>query len=231
MQATIIPFAKESDLPGSLAPLLRLALTETAAQGVYIYLFDPLVPDARLAAWAGLTPSSSSEPDAPGAAIRTHFGRSVPIVLSDRAFSDSRFEGLAEFQTNRFEAVISVPLFERGQVIGIANVCRLRSGALEPRALSFLLELAVPIGALLAGAADRLALRREVETLSRRLEDRKLIDRAKGLLQDRLQWSEEQSYLYLRRTSRQKRTPMRAIATEIINAGGVSLPETLRRAG
>jgi uroporphyrinogen-III synthase len=59
-------------------------------------------------------------------------------------------------------------------------------------------------------------LESEVEDLSRKLADRKLFDRAKGLLQVAYQWTEEQAYLHIRRTSRQSRRPMRDIAQEII---------------
>ena len=66
----------------------------------------------------------------------------------------------------------------------------------------------------------RVQLESTVEELSRKLADRKLFDRAKGLLQVSYQWTEEQAYLHLRRTSRQRRTPMRDIAREIIDLGG-----------
>jgi AmiR/NasT family two-component response regulator len=52
------------------------------------------------------------------------------------------------------------------------------------------------------------------------LADRKLLDRAKGLLQASFQWTEEEAYLHLRRTSRQRRTPMRDIAREVIDLAG-----------
>ena len=52
--------------------------------------------------------------------------------------------------------------------------------------------------------------------LNRRLADRKLLERAKGLLQTRFRWTEEQAYLHLRNISRRRRTPMREIAQEVI---------------
>jgi AmiR/NasT family two-component response regulator len=45
------------------------------------------------------------------------------------------------------------------------------------------------------------------------------LDRAKGLLQESLGWTEEESYLQIRRLSRQQRTPMREIARQVIDAG------------
>ena len=82
--------------------------------------------------------------------------------------------------------------------------------------------ISLPLGALLADSTARVKLESEVEALSRKLADRKLLDRAKGLLQASFQWTEEEAYLHLRRTSRQRRTPMRDIAREVIDlAGGI----------
>ena len=59
--------------------------------------------------------------------------------------------------------------------------------------------------------------REENLLLERRLAERKVIERAKGLLQLHNGCSEEDAYYYIRRTSRQQRTPMVAIAQRIID--------------
>ena len=67
-------------------------------------------------------------------------------------------------------------------------------------------------------------LREELQKAARQLlADRKLLDRAKGLLQETLGWSEEEAYLHIRRLSRQHRTPMRQIARQVIQAGAARL--------
>lgn len=50
-----------------------------------------------------------------------------------------------------------------------------------------------------------------------------MLERAKGLIQAQFEWSEEQAYLHLRNLSRRRRTPLREIATEVIE--GRSLVE------
>jgi len=59
--------------------------------------------------------------------------------------------------------------------------------------------------------------REENLLLEKRLAERKLVERAKGLLQTHYGWTEESAYYHLRRTSRQQRTPMAAIAQRIID--------------
>jgi signal transduction protein with GAF and PtsI domain len=152
----------------------------------------------------------------PEDAAKAHFERSAPLILHEKAWSDARFAALPEFDRHRFEGVASIPLLESGAVIGLLNVCRSHRAGLQGSALSFLLSLSVPLSALVAAEAAKADLRREVDNLNRRLADRKLLERAKGLLQTRFRWTEEQAYLHLRNISRRRRTPMREIAQEVI---------------
>jgi hypothetical protein len=225
MQATAIhPISTFDPRPAgpyqSIVPLLDLTLTQTNAQGAYIYRFEAADGAAQLAVWTGLSPDLGvGSLRVEGRAARAHFGRQSPIVLQDRTFEDWRFGGFPEFQRHRFEGVTSIPLINAGVVVGIANICRLRSAALQPRELAFLLSLSLPIGALMASERVQDDLQREVRSLAQQLADRKLIERAKGLLQSGGEITEEEAYFRLRRLSRQRRVPMREIASEIISGG------------
>jgi uroporphyrinogen-III synthase len=59
--------------------------------------------------------------------------------------------------------------------------------------------------------------------LSERLETRKVVERAKGILQRELQLTEEEAYLMLQRQSRQRRKSMREVA------GAIILSEDIKR--
>jgi hypothetical protein len=59
------------------------------------------------------------------------------------------------------------------------------------------------------------ALRSELTTVSERLGQRKLVERAKGLLQVKHGWSEQEAYEHLRRLSRQRRISMAAVAESL----------------
>jgi uroporphyrinogen-III synthase len=59
-------------------------------------------------------------------------------------------------------------------------------------------------------------LESENTSLARQLEARKLVERAKGILQRDLGLTEEQAYLALQRQSRQKRRSMREVAEAIV---------------
>jgi len=69
----------------------------------------------------------------------------------------------------------------------------------------------------LVTTAERLrTARQEMEEAVRKLEDRKLIDRAKGILMDRFDLSESVAYKRLRDTAMRQRKPLREIAQSII---------------
>ena len=73
------------------------------------------------------------------------------------------------------------------------------------------------------------ALDEEVNTLKDRLEVRKLLDRAKGLLQSEHGLSEPQAFRWIQKTSMDRRLTMRKVAEAVIegtlNAAAKSEPE------
>ena len=80
------------------------------------------------------------------------------------------------------------------------------------------------IGHLVGAEIERARLDSEVAKLTGQLETRKLIERAKGILQRDLGLTEEQSYLKLQQESRRRRMPMKQVAEAVV------LSDDLRRA-
>jgi GAF domain-containing protein len=200
-------------MPGensALEPLLDLAILQGGAAGAYVYRFNAERAGAQLAAFAG--PEAAEPRLLQESAVKLHRGRRTPVVLHENASADDRFSAFPELQAGRFDGVISVPLLEGGEVIGIANFCRRGGAALSASALALLMSLSLPLGALLGAAAVREQLREALQELA----ERKVVKRAKGLLQSRFAWTEEEAYLYLRRSSRRRRTPMADLAREVI---------------
>jgi uroporphyrinogen-III synthase len=72
------------------------------------------------------------------------------------------------------------------------------------------------IGFLVGAEIEMARLESENSQLAVRLETRKIVERAKGILQRDLNISEEQAYVMLQRESQQRRRSMREIADAII---------------
>ena len=70
--------------------------------------------------------------------------------------------------------------------------------------------------------SELVALEREVGDLAGRLEARKLVDRAKSVLQTEHGMSEPEAFRFLQRTSMDTRRSMRAVAQEVLELGLVT---------
>jgi signal transduction protein with GAF and PtsI domain len=135
-----------------------------------------------------------------------------PVAVFREAFKDPRFQRFNELPEDRYEAFVSVPLFSRGRLVGVMNLQHREEHVYSDRDIRLLATVGV-----LAGAEIELArLETENSDLSQQLETRKLLERAKGILQRDLGLTEEQAYLSIQRQSRQKRRSMKEIAEAIV---------------
>jgi two-component system, response regulator PdtaR len=85
-------------------------------------------------------------------------------------------------------------------------------------------ELVPAIELSVSRFAELQALENEVATLSDRLESRKAIDRAKGLLMTNNGMTEPEAFRWIQRTAMDRRSTMRAVAEAIIN--GLDTPSS-----
>jgi AmiR/NasT family two-component response regulator len=87
---------------------------------------------------------------------------------------------------------------------------------LELRVAERTSELEKTIAELRENQRQKLLLEGERSTLSDQLETRKLLDRAKGILQRDLMLTEEEAYRAIRRESQDRRKSMKEIAESIV---------------
>ena len=135
-----------------------------------------------------------------------------PVAIFRDACKDPRFRRFNELEEDRYEAFVSVPLFSRGRLGGVMNLQHREPHVYSERDIHLLTTVGY-----LAGAEIELArLETEKSDLSQQLETRKIVERAKGILQRDLGLTEEQAYLSIQRQSRQKRKTMKEIAEAIV---------------
>ncbi|SHL30818.1 response regulator receiver and ANTAR domain protein [Pseudonocardia thermophila] len=84
-------------------------------------------------------------------------------------------------------------------------------------------ELVPAIELAVSRFAEKRALEDEVATLAERLETRKLIDRAKGLLMAKQNMTEPEAFRWIQRTAMDRRTTMKAVSEAIIE--GLATPK------
>jgi uroporphyrinogen-III synthase len=135
-----------------------------------------------------------------------------PVAIARNAFQDPRFQFFNELPEDRYESFLSVPLLSRGRLVGVINLQNR-----EPHAYSKLeIRLISTIGFLVGAEIEMARLEDKSSELTEELETRKIVERAKGILQRETRLSEEEAYLALRRQSRQQRKTMKEVAERIV---------------
>jgi response regulator NasT len=122
-------------------------------------------------------------------------------------------DAAAEIVGEQIAPVVILTAFSQRDLIERARDAGAMAYLVKPFSQSDLLpaiELAV------ARHAEMVALRAEVADITDRLEARKLIDRAKGLLMTNQKMSEPEAFRWIQRTAMDRRTSMQAIAQAVL---------------
>jgi len=135
-----------------------------------------------------------------------------PVALKRDAFKDPRFQSFNELPEDRFEAFLSVPVLSRDKLVGVINLQHREPHTYSQREV----RLISTIGFLVGAEIEMARLQSENSELSEQLETRKVVERAKGILQREFRLNEEDAYLTLQRQSRQRRKSMKEVAEAII---------------
>jgi len=135
-----------------------------------------------------------------------------PVALARNAFRDPRFNFFSELPEDRYEAFLSVPILCRGRVVGVINLQHRLPHVHSRRDI----KLISTLGFLVGAEIERARLEGEVTQLAEQLQVRKIVERAKGILQRDLGLSEEEAYRTLQRQSRQMRKSMKEVAEAVV---------------
>jgi AmiR/NasT family two-component response regulator len=109
-----------------------------------------------------------------------------------------------------------VPILCQGALVGVLNLQHRLPHSYTRREI----RLLSTIGFLVGAEIEMARLKEKSSQLSDELASRKIVERAKGILQRELKVSEEEAYLTLRRQSRQLRKSMKDVAETIIREKG-----------
>jgi len=119
----------------------------------------------------------------------------------------------------RIAPVVMLTAFSQRELIEQARDAGAMAYLVKPFARH---ELVPAIELAVSRLAGKRALEDEVATLSERLETRKVVDRAKGLLMTRQQMTEPEAFRWIQRTAMDRRTTMKAVAEAVVE--GLATP-------
>jgi uroporphyrinogen-III synthase len=141
------------------------------------------------------------------------------VALSSSAGKDPRFKKFPSLIEDTYEAFISVPLVSGGDIVGVINVHYRTPREHDAQLIAMLSFIGEQMGGAVTKsilADENRRLQEEALEMKRQLEARKLVERAKGILMQRHNLTEEEAYLKLRNDSRRSRRAMRDLAEQII---------------
>jgi response regulator NasT len=122
-------------------------------------------------------------------------------------------DAAAEIASKRIAPILVLTAFSQRELVERARDAGAMAYLVKPFSITDLIpaiELAV------SRFGEIAALESEVATLSDRLETRKLVERAKGLLQAKQKMSEPEAFKWIQRAAMDRRTTMRRVAEVVL---------------
>jgi signal transduction protein with GAF and PtsI domain len=210
-----------------LRELIAITIEITTSDACLVYLPDHAKHEVELRA-------SQLPHDAEIGQVRLRVGEGVTgwvaehksvVALSSKAFLDPRFKTFSALVEDTYEALLCVPLISGGEVIGVLNVHHRDPHAHTPDEIALLSFVGEQMGIALARShlADAyVRLQGEANQIRQQLEDRKLLGRAKGVMQQRFNLTEREAYRRMRDESRRLRRPIREVAEAVLLVEGLA---------
>lgn len=204
-----------------LSELVAIAVEVTRCDACLVYLLDSTGNDLVLRA------SQLPHPSEIGA-VRMKAGEGVAgwvaehksaVALDRNAAADTRFKHIAALIEDTYQALLSAPLLSGGDTVGVMNVHHREARNHSPGEVELLAFLGQQMGGAIVRSRlleENARLQEETLEMKRQLETRKLVERAKGILQDKYGLSEKDAYDRLRNESRRLRRPIRDLAEAVI---------------
>lgn len=213
--------SSDLSLDEMLGEVVGLAVQATACDACLVYLIDHNTNEVVLRA---------SQVPHVGAldSLRMKVGEGVTgwvaehksvVALTKDANKDARFKRFQGLIEDTYEAFLSVPMVSGGDLIGVVNVHHRKPHSHEQEDIAAMVFIGEQLGVAISKSLlqeENARLLEESEEMKRELETRKLVERAKGILQQRHGITEEEAYLRLRNQSRRLRRPMKELAQAII---------------
>ncbi len=215
--------SSELSLDEMLGEVLGLMVQVTSCDACLVYLMEKDTEEVVLRA-------SQLPHAAELGSLRMKIGEGVTgwvalhkavVTLPAHASADPRFKQFSGLVEDTYEALLSMPLVSGGEVIGVINVHHRASYDHSAEEISLATFVGEQMGNAIARAKlveENQKLQEEKLEMKRELEERKVVERAKGILQRNHGLTEEEAYLRLRGESRRMRRPMKELAEAIILA-------------
>lgn len=134
------------------------------------------------------------------------------VAIEKEAFKDSRFKPFEELPEDKYESFLSVPIVNETGVVGVVNFQNKKSISFSPEQIKTIEALVK----LISSAFAKTVWERKVNSLEIKLEERKIVEKAKGILMKARNITEEEAFKLMRSEAMNKRKSMKEIAEAIL---------------
>lgn len=134
------------------------------------------------------------------------------VVLRKQAYKDKRFKNFSELPEDKYESFLSIPIKNEVDVLGVINIQHKEIYNFTKDEI----KIIESIVSIVASVFGRTVLKEKVDFLEGKLEERKLVEKAKGIIMKKEKVNESEAYKLIRTESMKKRKSMKEIANAII---------------
>jgi len=134
------------------------------------------------------------------------------VAIKEKAYLDPRFKFFKELPEDRYEAFLSVPIIDKQGLVGVINLQNKK-----PKVFSKKEKQMVEIFAsVIASGLRKVILQEKLGFLEEKLEERKIVEKAKGILMKKENLTEEEAYKKMQKEAMKKRKRLKEIAEAVI---------------
>ena len=202
------------DFPEFLSRFIKIVIHIIPADSCLIYFFDKETKQLTLVG------SKKPHENAVGN-ITMHEGEGITgwvalhqqtVAIEEKAYDDPRFKAFKQLPEDKFESFLSVPIVDESGVVGVINFQNKSPQSFSKEQIHTIDSLVK----IIATAFATTVLSRKITKLENQLEERKLIEKAKGVLMKSRHISEEEAFRLIRSEAMNKRKSMKEIAEAIL---------------
>jgi len=134
------------------------------------------------------------------------------VAIKEKAYLDPRFKFFKELPEDRYEAFLSVPIIDKQGLVGVINLQNKK-----PKVFSKKEKQMIEIFAsIIASGLRKVILQQKLGFLEEKLEERKIVEKAKGILMKKENLTEEEAYKKIQKEAMKKRKRLKDIAEAVI---------------
>jgi len=134
------------------------------------------------------------------------------VAIKEKAYLDPRFKFFKELPEDRYEAFLSVPIIDKQGLVGVINLQNKKPKVFLKKEKQ-MIEI---FASIIASGLRKVILQEKLGLLEEKLEERKIVEKAKGILMKKESLTEEEAYKKMQKEAMKKRKKLKKIAEAVI---------------